>query len=345
MTVPPIHVIIPVWGAAYTRFFLEIGLPSLLAPGNLPALSRADGHLMHIFTTAADRDTIVSSSAWTLTQSLLDCRIDVMGRDLVVVGQPHLTMSNCHREAIAYADTRAAAMMFYNPDIVLADGGMAALVRLLERGKRAIQVVGLRLLKEEVVPLLMERHVAHDGTAIVVSPRELMALAMRHLHPISKMHLYDESGLDLMPQEVFWRAGEEGLVARCFHIHPILVYPRVPNAPFTTTVDDDYLRAACPDADDEYVIADSDEFCLCELSAMQRGVTGLPRTMTDLDIARWAWTNARPHHFEHFCRRIILHAGRNNEAEWQAAAARSDDGVARILDYALEMTARATRGN
>jgi hypothetical protein len=117
------------------------------------------------------------------------------------------------------------------------------------------------------------------------------------------------------------------------------VYPRVRNAPFTTTVDDDYLRAACPDDADEYVIADSDEFCLCELSAMQRGVTGLPRTDTDIDIARWAWAYARPHHFEHFCRRVILHAGRTDAAEWQAACARSDDGVARILDAVLQMAA------
>src|SRR5690242_473768 len=146
MAAPPIHIIIPVWGAAYTRCFVDISLASLLAPGNLPALDRAAGHLIHIFTTASDRDVIEGSSTWRRAQALLDCRIDVMRADLMKSGQPHLTMSNCHREAIALAGERAAATMFYNPDIVLADGGMITLLRLLKQGKRAIQVVGLRLL-------------------------------------------------------------------------------------------------------------------------------------------------------------------------------------------------------
>src|SRR5262249_46447863 len=125
------------------------------------------------------------------------------------------------------------------------------------------------------------------------------------------------------------------------HIHPILVHPRVRNAHFTTTVDDDYLRAACPDREDEHVIIDSDEFCLCELSAMQRGVTGLPRGAVDVDIASWAWTNARPHHFEHFCRRVVLHAGSSDAPALAAAKARSDEVVARILHRVLELQAAA----
>jgi hypothetical protein len=236
-------------------------------------------------------------------------------------------------------------MMFYNPDIVLANGGMQALARLLQDGKRAIQVVGLRLMKEDVVPLLMERHRSADGLGLDVSPRDLMAIALKYLHPITMMHLHDAPNYDIMPQEVFWRVGNEGIVARCFHIHPILVYPRVRNAPFTTTVDDDYLRAACPDAADEYVVADSDEFCLCELSAVHHGTTGLPRTDSNGNIAHWAWANARPHHFEHFCRRILLHAGRKSEDAWQAACARSDEVVRRILEHVFALQVRHARGN
>ncbi len=343
MTIPPIHVITPVWGAAYTRCFLDIGLASLLAPGNLPAVRHEHGNLLHVFTTENDRLVIEKSPAWQRAQAVVDCRVDVIAPDVISIVQPHTTMSLCHRQAIASADTRGAAMMFYNPDIVLADGGMQALVRLLAQGKRAIQVLGLRLVKEEVVPLLMQRHMSADGCSVVVAPRELMAIAMRHLHPFSLMHRYDAPGFDLMPQEVFWPVGQEGIVARCFHIHPILVHPRMRNASFTTTVDDDYLRAACPDAADEYVVADSDEFCLCELSAIQRGTTGLPRNWPDIDIARWAWAQARPHHLEHFCRRIFLHAGRRSQDDWHAACVRSDEAVRRILDQLLEMGAAEAR--
>ncbi|MGL1802400.1 hypothetical protein ACSTHA_23605, partial [Vibrio parahaemolyticus] len=79
---------------------------------------------------------------------------------------PHATMSDCHRRAIEYGDAVGAAMMFYNPDIVMADGALRAMVRLLAMGKRAIQVIGLRLQKENVVPLLLRDHVIEGGRAL-----------------------------------------------------------------------------------------------------------------------------------------------------------------------------------
>lgn len=342
MSTPPIHIITPVWGTAYTRCFLDIGLASLLAPGNLPALKPENGNLMHVFTTDTDLPMIEQSEIWQRARAVLDCRIDVIPPAQLHLGQPHTTMSDCHRQAIAFADTRDAAMMFYNPDIVIADGGMRALDRLLSQGKRAIQVMGLRLQKEDVAPQLMERHRQNGGMSVVISPRQLMTMAMPHLHPITKMHLHDAAELDVIPQALIWRVGDEGLIARCFHIHPILVHPRVRNAPFTTTVDDDYLRAACPDPAEEYVVTDSDEFCLCELSSMQHGVHGLPRRNVDLDVAAWAWAHARPHHFEHFCRRILMHTGRKQGDAWQHVGAQSDATVRRVLEELLSREAAST---
>src|SRR5262249_22632514 len=132
MNVPPIHVISPVWGSAYIRCFLEVGLASLLSPGNLSGLAEPR-NLLHVFTTEADRQTIESALIWRKAQEVLDCRIDIVGA--LNAQNPHATMSDCHRRAIALADGREAAMMFYNPDIVLADGGMSSLVRLLAQGK------------------------------------------------------------------------------------------------------------------------------------------------------------------------------------------------------------------
>jgi hypothetical protein len=341
MIVPPIHVITPVWGAAFTRCFLDIGLTSLLSPGNLPGLAAQPRNVVHLFTTATDFEVIEKSPVWSLAEQVVDCRLEIIGANAVNIRDPHETMSLCHRKAIEAADAAGAAMLFYNPDIVIADGGMRALVRLLAAGKRAIQVVGLRLQKEEVVPLLLRDHVSPDRTNLVISPRELMALAMPHLHPITKMHLDGADDYDLMPSQVYWRAGDSGLVARCFHIHPILVYPRVRNAAFTTTIDDDYLRAACPDHEDEYFIADSDEFCLCELSSMQRLLHGLRRQPDNRDVAEWAWSTARPHHLEHFSRRIILHAGEIEGPEWAVALSRCDDAAKRIFEHLLDFEIRA----
>lgn len=39
---PPaaVKLLLPVWGYRFVRQFLDVGLPTLLAPGNLPALAR-----------------------------------------------------------------------------------------------------------------------------------------------------------------------------------------------------------------------------------------------------------------------------------------------------------------
>ena len=53
---PPkaIQVLVPVWGASYTSQFLEISLPTLLSPGNLPALAKALPCKIVFLTSSAD---------------------------------------------------------------------------------------------------------------------------------------------------------------------------------------------------------------------------------------------------------------------------------------------------
>lgn len=49
------------WGEAYVEKFLRYALPSLLAPGNIPALAEAGRVVIDIYTTEADRDRLSAS--------------------------------------------------------------------------------------------------------------------------------------------------------------------------------------------------------------------------------------------------------------------------------------------
>jgi hypothetical protein len=241
---------------------------------------------------------------------------------------------------IAAADERGAAMVFLNPDVVIADGGMKALERLLNSGKRAIQVLGIRLVKDTAVPILLSQYASKDRMQIKISPRQLITLGLSNLHPLTMMHLYDAPECALLPSALLWPAGAEGLVARCFHLHPMLVHPRVRNAPFSTTIDDDYLRAACPDPSEEHIVVDSDEFCACELSGLERDLGGLPRDELDKDVAQWAHLAAKPHHLENFVRHIVLRGELNDVTGWTKACAQADGAVRRILQDVLARNCR-----
>jgi hypothetical protein len=333
----PIHIVIPVWGQAYTRGLIELGLPALLAPGNVPNLCRGDGHLCQIITTAADRATIERSAVFRSLAAAINVRFDDISANPEASDDRHKWQSYCNRLGIKTADERGAATMFLNPDVVIADGGVRSLAALLQKGKRAIQVLGVRLIKEITTPALIEGYTSPDGTRLVISPRELIRLAMKNLHPLTLMHMYDRADLGLSPSGLFWAAADQGLVCRCFHLHPMLVFPRIPNAPFSTTIDDDYLRSACPDPADGYIVDDSDEFCAIELSGMERARPGLPRGDVNESVAKWATHVAKLEHFENLARRIFLRAADDDPRAWRNACLRSDDAVHGILNRVLKL--------
>ena len=50
--------LLPVWGHRYVRQFLEVGLPTLLAPGNVPALAQSLPCEFELLTSAADESYV-----------------------------------------------------------------------------------------------------------------------------------------------------------------------------------------------------------------------------------------------------------------------------------------------
>ena len=63
--IPPkaIQLLVPVWGTAYTSQFLEISLPTLLSPGNLPALAKALPCKVVFLTSSVDAEDLSDHAA------------------------------------------------------------------------------------------------------------------------------------------------------------------------------------------------------------------------------------------------------------------------------------------
>src|SRR5271163_4794342 len=54
----PIYFMIPFWGQRYREYFVDLCLPSLLAPNNIPLLRAEDGHRFLVATTREDWEAI-----------------------------------------------------------------------------------------------------------------------------------------------------------------------------------------------------------------------------------------------------------------------------------------------
>ena len=77
MRPPPgdIEILLPVWGERYTHDFLELSLPSLMAPGNLPGLSRLGRCTFVLLAPAKDAEVIEQSSLWALLRACCAVRV------------------------------------------------------------------------------------------------------------------------------------------------------------------------------------------------------------------------------------------------------------------------------
>jgi hypothetical protein len=330
-----IDFIVPVWGNEYTRFFAEICLPTFLAPGNIPALPLADRHAFHIYTTPDDRAAIEVSPAYHHLARHMQVnfhRVRVL--DPTRHANPLAVQSDCYRRAIRAGDAADRAMFFMTPDMIIADGSLRNLAAMADRPNvRAVLGTGVRLVKDTVEPHLLAHHRAPDG-AIAIAPRALVRVLLEHMHPMARAHFYrpDEGDGNLRLSNLYWRAGEEGIVARCFHLHPYLVYPRVKNALFTSTVDGDYIESACPDMAETYVSDDSDEFCVCELTAASRTSASYPRTAPVGKFTAWMRDRTTPRHRALITKTLRLHGDIGNAALWQRKEDEANAVVAGLLE-------------
>src|SRR5260370_1230946 len=126
LKLPPLHILVPVWGEHYVHVFLEYSLPSLLADGNLPSLPKDAARLLRIYTTDKDAETIRCSGIFHRLCQLVavDIRVICPGSTA-----PHQVMSDCYRDGVERANELDAPVIFLTADIILAVGTFEAIQR------------------------------------------------------------------------------------------------------------------------------------------------------------------------------------------------------------------------
>jgi hypothetical protein len=263
------HAVTHVWGREYLDLFLNVCIPNQLAPGNVPALSK--GSRYRILTR--------SNHVGELEQHpMVHALRGVIAVDLVVVDEldrqdganGYELMNACHQRAVADAIASEAALVFLSADVILSDNTLSAVVRRHSEGYRAVVCTGLRLSKESFLEDLTQSNPALAPW----SPRELVRFAWPHLHPHTRSMFVDAPRFSKAPSAVYWPVGTDGLLARCLHLHPLMVDPIEPVPLTEGTCDGPYLAQACPDFSRVHVVTDSDELQIFELTTAGRQIVG-----------------------------------------------------------------------
>lgn len=321
----PLHFVTPVWGREYTRVFLEVTLPTLLAPGNIPSVPNLAECVYRIYTTPEDEEVIRGSAAYAKLSALV--RVDFVHIPQLDENK-YVASSDCYREGLMAAARAGAAVFTAVPDVVFADGGIASVARLLRAGKRAVFVMGLRAVKDSLVPELMSRWERQQ--AIVIQPRELASLLTRHLHPIGACHLYDADTPGFHPSVLCWRVGGEGFVLHSFHLHPIAVLTGAGPLNFGGTIDDDLISNLGFRDDEVHIVDDSDEFLCGEISDRNQAVPTPPRNTT-LEIVSWMSNATGDYHRVLVQHPLRIHSADTSGQVWRAAESRAREVVTSLL--------------
>ncbi len=332
MSRPPprsVKLLLPVWGHRYVRQFLEVGLPSLMAPGNVPALAQALPCEFHVLTSAADESYIRQHHAFLRLGGI--CAASTRAIDhLITAGNNSTTLTLAYAEAIRAAGSAIpdTCFFFLVSDYIVADGSLAnALARILA-GASAILVGNFQVVAEEAAPWLRAR-VGQDRVA-AFPPRELMRWALGHLHPATLANTVNAaSSHNAHTNRLFWRVDDDTLLGRFYLMHAIAIRPEVTDFRVGASWDYSFLPEMCPSGNVS-VITDSDEYLVVEMQPRDHEAAFLrPGPLSPAKLARslGEWATAR--HRENVTHSLVYHAAEPPSA-LSAAVAASDSYVREV---------------
>lgn len=317
------HVFILVWGDSFVRKFVEFSLPFHLMPGNIPALSGDHDVVYHIFT---DRDSLPAFEPEVrkieITAELRIHLLDEMieGELPLMQAAAHLKspefkyhiQKSCIRETARQAmDDKDSALILLDSNFVLADGGMAALADKWAAGYRAVMVNVLRITEDAVSNKWWQRQES-------AGPRELFDASRRHLHHIHESYFVGSDNFTSYPSQVCWSVEADGIYARSFIPHPLMVAVRPAIMAYQSTADYDLVLRACLD-EEIYLCPESDEILVCKYSADTHQAArepGPPPTPENLALFILTSTHHRHRQFADTANRF---RGYDDGGNWAAA--------------------------
>lgn len=308
-----IQFLLPVWGARHVQDFLEYGLPSMLAPGNIPALARRTPCSFLLLAPQRDIAVIERSEVWQRLGSFAS--LDAHPIDGLISQSSSTILTLAYAAAIRQAGAAALDTCFVPlvSDYVFADGALQGAVRPIFNGLSGVLAGNFQVSSEAIDPMLASYRTA-DG-ALAIPPRRMVELSLDALHPATLASIATAGGK--VPPDVnrlFWRAGERGFVGRFFLMHMIALRPE--RTDFIVAGPSDY--SLVPELCASGAVArltNSDQYFVVERQAREsappaRATKKLePRTIATT-VSPWATKEHRenPHHA------VIYHSRRDDPA-------------------------------
>jgi hypothetical protein len=275
----PFYFIVVLWGERFRDYFLEYCVPSMLSPGNLPALSTRQPSKFLIATTVADWTALQSSPIFASMQRYVGAEmIEIPPCPPGRSSYEHMGLG--HKLACEKAFRDAAYAMVLTPDCMLSDGTIARLQQLANSGCELVIAPAVRFGEEpffeqlKKLDVLPEGSRSQNGSPLVITGRQMVHAAVNGLHTETAAYEWSAPGLLLVVPTAWWRIpGENGILVHSLTWAPLLLdYGAIAVHQTSTfdrwTFDGDYLFNNSKNLKHIHVVQDSDEMFLVSWGPM-----------------------------------------------------------------------------
>jgi hypothetical protein len=290
----PFYLGVVLWGEEFRNYFLKFCLPSLLSPNNIPALENQTDSRFLICTTQADWTAMQADETFgLLKKQIKPVLLELKG--LPGPGSKMQVMSEGHKALACRMHELRAYGTFIYPDTVFADGVLTECQRLAKEGKKVVLAHCPRFANEGLLRELAERGLIKPGTPITLAPRELIALALPHMHSESRRYEWEAPYFYAESPVMVWWQIPEGLLVHTVAWAPMVVdYNAITHHDTGTldhwTIDGDYIHKNFSDPNDVCAVTESDSITLMSFTP-ESSLTYLPLRRGNLTIlpvlGRW----------------------------------------------------------
>ena len=348
----PTYIIVTFWGEEYRRYFLDYCLPSMMAPGNIPAIRNKAAARLLIATRDDDWQALQSEPIFiaakqhiAIEQVRYEAALETPNNKKMSV------MSQGHKLLVQRMFKDRARGVVAHPDMILADGAIRKIEELAGHGYKAIQCISVRFANEGLVSDLRRDGRIERGKPIICDAEELARLSIKHMHSETVRLEFEADIDDQGACSFFWvvTPGQNLLFHSANWVPLMIDYGSMETHDKSTldewTLDGDYIAKNFSDARTVYTVPNTAElFFVCftpEAKLNYRKIRLLPYRFpalrTTLKVVR-SREYMRAHGIWDAMKKqcyqlpIRVQGGACSEAVWRQAEQRAAEVVARISE-------------
>jgi len=260
-----VRVLLPVWGYRYVKQFLDFSLPTLLAPGNLPAVAGMLPTRFVLLTSSDDADRLLAHPGYQALAATCPTKIEVID-DLITGDNYSTTITLAFERAVRAegADLTDTCFIFLVSDYLMADGSLRNAVARVLAGASGVLAGNFQVVQEDAAPGFHLRF-AGTGRALTIKSRDLMGWALEHLHPMTVANTVDfPLSHAAHSNRLFWRVDRSTLIGRFYLMHMICIRPERADFVIGSSCDYSFIPEMCPSGAVD-TLTDSDEYLVVEM--------------------------------------------------------------------------------